>query len=150
MLAVPVDLRVGTDIQSIEEVSASIREFGDRYLNRIFTRQEIESSGGSGSAGHAGLTARFAAKEAFFKVLRPVAAIPPWTEVEVVRQAAGWTDLTLHSSARAMAARAGLAHLALSLSHGGGFGLATVVGTFTPLEIGPTAPPEETESTWTP
>ena len=34
-------LRVGIDLVAIQDVAASIAEFGDRYLARIFTNNEI-------------------------------------------------------------------------------------------------------------
>ncbi len=134
-------LRVGADIQSIDEVSRSIATFGPRYLDRVFTAHEVESSGGFGEVGLPSLTSRFAAKEAFFKVLRSPDLIPPWTSVEVVRSPHGWTDLHLHGSAVQMADQAGIAALAVSLSQGAGYGMAVVVATL--VADGNASPPHE-------
>ncbi|MEO9198838.1 MAG: hypothetical protein ABI206_08810, partial [Antricoccus sp.] len=56
------DIRVGTDIQAIDEIEQSIRAHGARYLTRLFTKHEIDSCGGLTAAPEIlapGLTARF-------------------------------------------------------------------------------------------
>lgn len=125
------DLRVGTDLQPIAEVEEAIRTRGERYLARLFTAYEVQTCGGPGAAPEtlaAGLAARFAAKEATLKVLRPTPnMVPRWTEIEVVSGEGGWTELALIGQSADMARAAELAFLRLSMSHGGGFALATVV-----------------------
>lgn len=121
------ELRVGTDIQSVDEVATSIETFGARYVERIFTPHEVEASGGNGTSAAAGLAARFAAKESALKVLRLRDDAVPWTAIEIVRTTGGWTELALHDSARAIAERDGLHCFAVSLSHGAGMATATVV-----------------------
>jgi holo-[acyl-carrier protein] synthase len=122
------ELRVGTDLQSIAQVAASIERFGDRYLRRLFTTHELDCcQGGTGPDAASGLAARFAAKEATIKVLRPPDRIPPWTDIEVRRQPGGWCDLLLAGEAERLGVAAGLATVAVSLSHGAGVAMATVV-----------------------
>jgi holo-[acyl-carrier protein] synthase len=124
-------LRVGTDIQSIDEVASSIRTFGRRYVERVFTPHEVEASGGLTPDAAPGLAARFAAKESAMKVLRPDDDALPWTSIEIVRAVGGWTELRLHGAALQMAESAGLHGFAVSLSHGAGIATATVVATRT-------------------
>lgn len=124
-------IRVGTDLQAVAEVAGSITAFGDRYLRRVFGDDEVADSGGPD--GVAGLAARYAAKEAFFKVLRPVDLVPPWTSVRIVRHTEGWTDLQLSGAAEEMAAAQGLGQFAVSLSHSGEYAMATVVAVSTCL-----------------
>lgn len=138
------ELRVGTDIQPFGEVSSSIVQFGSAYITRLFTAHEVESSGGQHDVAVPGLTARFAAKEAFFKVLRSPDLIPPWTSVEVIRRPGGWTDLRLHGTARMMADEAGISSLAVSLSHEGGFGMAVVIACVAPTIDSHPPPPQLT------
>jgi holo-[acyl-carrier protein] synthase len=122
-----LEIRVGTDIEAISEVAASIERFGERYGKRLFTPHEVDCSGGLCAAGAPGLTARFAAKEATFKVLRLDDGIPPWDTIEVRRRTGGWTELLLSGQAAALAEAAGIVQLSVSLSHGAGVGMATVV-----------------------
>lgn len=127
-----IDLRVGTDLQPIADVEEALTTHGDRYLRRVFTDAEVASSGGRTARPHLlapGLAARFAAKEATLKVLRPTRHhVPLWTEIEVVSDPEGWTDVALFGESAHMATAAGLALLRLSMSHGGGFAVATVIG----------------------
>jgi holo-[acyl-carrier protein] synthase len=125
-------LRVGTDVQAIDEVRASIARFGARYAERIYTRQEIDSVGGLDAIDAAsGLAARFAAKEATLKVLRPTTSVPGWRAIEVVRHEGGWCELVLADAALELATEQGIVELALSISHGAGVGMASVVARLT-------------------
>ena len=124
-------IRVGADLASVADVSASIDHFGDRYLRRLFTDHELASCEGR----PASLAARFAAKEATIKVLRPVDANPEWRSIEVRRAPSGACDLHLSGTAARMAAEQGIDELAISLTHEGGIAAAVVVATVTPQEI---------------
>lgn len=125
------DIRVGTDIQAIDEIERSIRMYGARYLSRLFTPHEIESCGPVDAAPKLlapGATARFAAKEAALKVLRPTDRIPNWRDIEVQRQPGGWCELNLTNAARELAAEGGFSQFSLSISHGSTHAVATVIG----------------------
>jgi holo-[acyl-carrier protein] synthase len=120
-------------------------QFGDRYLNRVYTRGEIESAGHPGlragsstSASRAPhFAARFAAKEAAFKALHAGDATSggdardqpfDWRTIEVLRRPDGSPALCLHGSMRGLAERRGVRHLDVSLSHDGDYAIAVVVG----------------------
>jgi holo-[acyl-carrier protein] synthase len=122
---------VGVDVASATQVAESVERFGNRYLDRVYTRHEQDCCGGSTEVQARGLAARFAAKEAVVKVLRPEGDVPGWTSIEVVRHPAGWCDIELRGTARAMAEAAGITQLAVSLSHEGDSALAVVVGVCT-------------------
>ena len=126
-----VTVRVGTDLQEIDEVADGVRQSRQRYLTRLFTPHEVSSCGGPDAPEEVlapGLAARFAAKEAVLKLLRPAATIPAWTEIEVVSHETGWTSLRLTGSALSLAEEAGLDELSVSFAHGRGVAVATVVG----------------------
>lgn len=40
-------IRVGSDVLSVHQVTESVARFGDRYLQRVYTEHEINSSTGS-------------------------------------------------------------------------------------------------------
>lgn len=119
--------RVGTDVQSIDEVATTLARFGDRYTQRLFTGHEILACTGSIETLAAGLAARFAAKEAVLKVLRVDGAAPQMIEIEIVRARSGACSVRLHGEAARQADRAGLAHWDISLSHSGPVATATAV-----------------------
>lgn len=116
-------VRVGVDVLAVDEVADSVERFGERYLRRVYTDHERASCAGAPS----GLAARFAAKEAALKVLRPTGARPDWRSIEVVRQPEGACDIRLHGTAARLADDAGLGPLAVSLTHDAGVAAAVVV-----------------------
>lgn len=120
-------IRVGADVTAIDQVADSVTRFGARYLERIYTTHEIDSCVGDLPVRAASLAARFAAKEATIKVLRPVGHQPDWRSVEVRRDANGWCTLALTGHAAALADQAGIADLAVSLTHEGDVAAAVVV-----------------------
>ncbi len=121
-------LRVGTDLVEIRSVRESVERFGTDYLERVFTPSELTDCTGEAGVDPARLAARFAAKEATLKVLRPSPdEAVPWRSIEVVRAPGGWVELELHDAAAALAASAGLTELAVSLTHECDYASATVV-----------------------
>lgn len=134
-------IRTGIDLVSVADVADSVRRFGDRYLTRIFTDHERSSCFGDapppGPEWLSGtplpwpvaqsLAARFAAKEAAVKVLRPPGPRPPWRAIEVRRAPDGGCDLVLSGTAEELAVTSGLGELAVSLTHDAGLACAVVV-----------------------
>jgi holo-[acyl-carrier protein] synthase len=120
-------LRVGVDLTSVVDVERSVARFGDRYVKRVFTPHEIESCARGGQIASTGLAARFAAKEAAIKVLRPRDARPDYRSIEVRRHPDGWCELELTGTAAELAEAEGVRHLALSLTHEAGMAAAVVL-----------------------
>jgi holo-[acyl-carrier protein] synthase len=120
-------LRVGADVVSVQQVEESVAQFGSRYLERIYTQHELQSSVGRSPVRACSLAARFAAKEATLKVLRPVGHQPDWRSMEVRRHPSGWCTMALSGHAAVLADQAGIAELAVSLTHEGDVAAAVVV-----------------------
>jgi holo-[acyl-carrier protein] synthase len=120
-------VRVGTDAVAISDVAESVDGFGHRYLNHVFTPHELECCTGSKDVANASLAARFAAKEAVIKVLRPAEVRPPWSSIEVRRDASGACDVFLSGAAAKLAAEAHVESMSLSLTHEHGLAVAVVV-----------------------
>jgi holo-[acyl-carrier protein] synthase len=111
-------LLVGTDLVEIADVAQSIRRFGEHYMSRVYTSCERSYCVNAGGDAAPHFAARFAAKEAVMKVLRPTSSDAlTWKSIEVVRSAAGWCSIRLRGTARILARRAGLGAFAISLSH---------------------------------
>ncbi len=113
-------LETGIDIIEIERIEAAVARHGERFLERVYTSEELEQARGRVES----LAARFAAKEAVFKVLGVRVA---WREVEVQRQAGGKPRLLLHGRARAISERLALKSWSVSLSHSRQQAVAVVV-----------------------
>jgi holo-[acyl-carrier protein] synthase len=120
-------LRVGVDLTRVEDVERSVARFGDRYVNRVYTGHEIESCTNGSTLATNRLAARFAAKEAVIKVLRPGPRQPDYRSIEVRRHPDGWCELKLSGTAAEMAEAACVRKLALSITHEGGMAAAVVV-----------------------
>jgi len=60
---------VGTDIIEVSRIEKLIKEKGDKFLNRIYTKNEIDYCESKGLNKYQHYAGRFAAKEAIFKVL---------------------------------------------------------------------------------
>jgi holo-[acyl-carrier protein] synthase len=120
-------IRVGTDLVSVEAVRSSIRVHESRYLERVYTARELSDCRTDAGVDPRRLAARFAAKEAALKVLRPDDEAIPWRSIEVRREPSGWVGLELTGAAAALALDAGVSELALSISHEGEFASAVVV-----------------------
>jgi holo-[acyl-carrier protein] synthase len=119
---------VGIDLASTTEVRESIRQFGQRYLRRVFTGHELAYCRRSADpAPH--LAARFAAKEATIKALRVEGWQPPWTSIEVWAGPKGWCEMRLYGAAERLARQQGVRSLSVSLSHEGELAAAIVVAT---------------------
>jgi len=121
-------LSVGIDIVAVGDVAESIRVHAERYLNRVYSRSELEDCARPGG-GHdpARLAARFAAKEATMKALRVADEAVPWNAISVVRDAHGRPSLRLHGPAAALAGERGVGGLEVSLTHEGPFAAAVVL-----------------------
>jgi holo-[acyl-carrier protein] synthase len=117
---------VGIDIQPIEEVEESLRNFGVRYGRLIYTAHELDVCGDNPRTASR-LAARFAAKEAVLKVLDLQETVPPWRFIEVKSGSNGGPEIALHGSAADLAQRQGIRNFSVSLSHAGGVATAAVV-----------------------
>jgi holo-[acyl-carrier protein] synthase len=111
--------RLGFDLALVSAIAESIRRFGRRYTDRLFTSHELDYAlSGTGQCAER-LAARFAAKEAVIKALNLSEAGIAWRDIEVVKQRDGSCAVVLHGKARRIARRMGARELLLSLSHDG-------------------------------
>ena len=122
-------VRIGADLIHTSIVRDSIDRFGSRYLERIYTPAEIEYCQRSEPEKVRRFAARFAAKEATLKVLRPDRHWLDWRSIEVIKMPGGWCEIELHGAAALLAESAGVTALSVSLSHEDAYALATVAAT---------------------
>ena len=121
-------LRVGVDLVRVADVAASLARFGDRYAARVYTPDECAYCRADSSQSAQRFAARFAAKEATLKVLRPAADDGvAWQSIEVRQLTEGACEVHLHGEALSLARRVGVAELSVSMSHEQEYATATVV-----------------------
>ena len=118
--------RIGIDHVAHEDVSASIAAFGDKYLNRIFTPDEQRYAADGGPLQVQRLSARFAAKEAVRKILRPRSGLS-FAGVSVVHGPDGEPRLSFDPKAEALAASVGVRSWSISITHSFGHSAAAVI-----------------------
>jgi len=107
----------GIDIAEVPRIRQSIERFGDRFLQRIYTAGEIRYCDSKANRAER-YAARFAAKEAAMKALGTGWSHGVrWRDCEVVRLPGGRPSISFHGKAAEVAARLGVKHAALSLSH---------------------------------
>jgi holo-[acyl-carrier protein] synthase len=98
---------VGVDLAEVVRIRAAMRRWGDRFLARHFTPQEIAYCMAKARPAES-LAARFAAKEAFAKAYTGRGVLS-WHDVEVVME--GSRPLyRLRGAARAYEAKLSLSH----------------------------------------
>ena len=66
MVVGPALTRVGCDVQAVEPVARALEDFGQRYLDRVFSTREQRGLEGASADS---LAARFAGKEAVLKLV---------------------------------------------------------------------------------
>ena len=109
---------IGVDLVDIGRFEETLRRT-PALARRLFAESERDSPPRS-------LAATFAAKEAVAKAL----GAPPglsWTDVEVIRDAAGCPRLEIRGTVADAASQRGIRHWHVSLSHDAGMSIAMVV-----------------------
>ncbi|HEY7096594.1 MAG TPA: holo-[acyl-carrier-protein] synthase [Terriglobales bacterium] len=117
----------GIDIAEVPRIAEAINRYGDRFLHRVFTEAEIHYCDTKANRIER-YAARFAAKEAGMKALGTGWNYGVrWRDVEVCRQPGGRPTIAFHGKAAEFAAKLGVAHVALSLTHTETQALAQVI-----------------------
>lgn len=115
---------IGVDIVEIERIESSIRELGDRFLQKIFTPHEIGYSIAKQNS-HQHFAARFAAKEALSKAIATGwSGGFRWQDVEVVNAPSGKPAFEFHGAMQRTLAEC---NVFLSLSHSESHVVAMVI-----------------------
>ena len=117
----------GIDIAEVDRIAASIERFGRRFLERVFTADELRycESKANKAERYAG---RFAAKEAAMKAIgtgwnRGVT----WQDVEVTRVPGGRPTVAFHGKAAEFFRKLGAVRAQLSITHTKELAMAQVI-----------------------
>lgn len=87
----------GTDIIEVERIQKAIENGGKKFLETVFTEQEIEYCEARKVQKYQSYAARFAAKEAIYKALSD--KIPnnySWKDFEILNSRKGKPEVYLH------------------------------------------------------
>ena len=116
-------LATGIDLIEVDRIAEAINRHGERFLKRVYTKQEIEQVGDSIGS----LAARWAAKEAVAKALGTGIGDVEWVEIEVLRGPNKEPVLNLYGNAKRLADEKNLHIWSISLSHTHEHAIAMVV-----------------------
>lgn len=114
---------IGTDIVEIDRIRRVAGRVGHRFLKRVFTEAELAFCFRRADP-YPCLAARFAAKEAVIKSLGTGLSGCRWTDVEIVRTGTSAPEVVLGGNAGAIARKAGIVRVMISMSHGRGSAVA--------------------------
>ena len=117
----------GIDMTEIGRIQKSMDRYGQRFLARVYTPAEQAYCLRKRNSAES-FAARFAAKEAGAKALGTgISYGVNWLEIEVVREPSGRPTLKFHGRAAEFAARLGVVHAAVSITHTTDLAMASVV-----------------------
>lgn len=118
---------MGTDLAEVDRIEQSVKRFGNRFLERVYT--DFERSYSMRKKNYAErLAGRFAAKEAGMKAIgtgwrRGVT----WKDFEVVNEPSGKPTLKLSGMAARIAEEMGMKRVTLSITHTAAIAMAVVI-----------------------
>ncbi len=115
---------VGIDIIEIDRVADVIARHGDKFLERVYTADEIRHCRGRVHE----LAARFAAKEAVMKALGTGIRGVGWRDIEILPNRRGKPLVFLYRRGAGRAEKIELRGLEVSLTHSKEYAIASVVG----------------------
>jgi holo-[acyl-carrier protein] synthase len=117
----------GVDLVQVERIEKVIERWGDRFINRVFTKEERKFCLKRNSPASA-FSLRFAAKEAFSKAIGTgMRKGVFWRDIEVFHFPGGRPGLKVHGHSEEICKREKICGLHLSLSDEGVYGIAMVV-----------------------
>ena len=116
---------VGVDIVDIDRIRSSVDHFGDDFLERVYTPDEV-SYCMKRKDPHPSLAARFAAKEALIKALTTDESIP-LKDIEVVVAESGKPSILPGACLKELIGSLGISSVHLSLSHEKRYAVAYVI-----------------------
>ena len=119
---------IGIDIVEIDRLRNKIERNGDKFINRIFTEDEITYCSDKLNQ-HENYAVRFAAKEAVFKVLGTGwGEGVGWQQVQISNESSGKPYITLNGPAQRKADELDITNWHISLTHSDNIAAAYVIG----------------------
>ncbi len=109
----------GIDIVEINRIKNAVKQYGDKFLSRIFTPHEIKYCTSFNKLKYPELSVRFAAKEAYSKACGTGMVGIKWRQIEVVNDKNGKPYLKIKGKIEKNA------HI--TLSHSKDYAVASVV-----------------------
>ena len=108
---------IGTDVVCINRFQNAVEKWGDHFLQRIFTQNELAYAGGK-KAYYVHMAGKFSAKEAVKKALPEGIRIGlNWCDIEILNSDDGKPHVVLHGQAKKLEQEFNLSKVFVSISH---------------------------------
>ncbi|MEN8694615.1 MAG: holo-ACP synthase [Akkermansiaceae bacterium] len=118
---------IGIDVVEVSRIRSSLDEFGERFLDRIFTDDEREYCERQKNP-EIHYAARFAAKEAISKAFGTgIGKEIAWLDMEITRRESGEPEVKLTGSAKEFAKKRDVTQVMVSLTHAEHYAAANAV-----------------------
>lgn len=118
---------IGIDVVEVSRIRSSMDEFGQKFLDRIFTEQE-RSYCQRQKRPELHYAARFAAKEAISKAFGTgIGKDVGWLDMEILRRPSGEPEVRLSGAAAVCAEERGVTQVMVSLTHAKHYAAANAV-----------------------
>ena len=93
---------IGNDLVEINRIRSIYNKFGNNFLNKIYTNNELEFFSKNKSKFIQRLSNRFAAKEAFYKALNhnKLSPSPSFKDVEILNYGGGKPKIEIYNIAK--------------------------------------------------
>ncbi len=119
---------LGIDVIEIRRMQRALERHGRRFLEHVFSEEELENAPRTAAAAPAYFAGRWAAKEAAAKALGTgIGRHCGWTDIRVLRDSAGKPLIRFHGAGARTAAALGADSVHTSISHTSGLACACVV-----------------------
>lgn len=118
---------IGIDISEQERIRASITQFGQQFVEKLFTTQEINycERYRDPTEHYAG---KFAVKEAFMKAIGTGRRQQvTFKDIEVLNQSSGAPRIILHGNTKVFTDNLGIMQIHVSVSHSADIAVAVVI-----------------------
>ncbi|MDI6703835.1 MAG: holo-ACP synthase [bacterium] len=117
---------LGIDLVEINRMRETIERFGERFLERVFTKNEIGYCQ-THKDKYEHLAARFAAKEALLKAISVGWPKVSFRDVEVVNTRSGSPKIGVYGRAKDLLDKLNLQNISLTISHTKDYATAVVI-----------------------
>jgi len=110
---------IGIDIIEIDRINDAVKKLGPRFLNKIFTENEIKYCTYKNKLKISELAVRFAAKEAYSKAMGTGMVGISWSQIEILNNQNGKPYIKIRGKAKK--------NIHISLSHSASHAVASVL-----------------------
>ena len=117
---------IGIDIVDNRRIENLIKKYGERFLNKVYTKAEISYCQQKKNSAPS-FAARFAAKEAVLKALGTGMRKNSWQDIEVLNNELGKPAVNLSAKTKKKAEELKVSSIFISISHEKEYSIAQIV-----------------------